>query len=67
MRCGGADRWGRAATGHGGQQQGVGGRQKSEAVPQRFADGKPGPHNAGAWFKFGFKLMQKYSNGSNEI
>jgi hypothetical protein len=26
-----------------------------------------GPHSVGAWFKLGFKPIQKYSNGSNEI
>jgi hypothetical protein len=29
--------------------------------------GGPGPHSAGARFKLGFKLIQKYSIGSNEI
>jgi hypothetical protein len=29
--------------------------------------GGPGPHGAGPRFKFGFKPIQKYSNGSNEI
>jgi hypothetical protein len=29
--------------------------------------GGPGPHSAGARFKFGFKPIQKYSNGSNKI
>jgi hypothetical protein len=27
----------------------------------------PGPHSARAQFKLGFKPIQKYSNGSNEI
>jgi hypothetical protein len=29
--------------------------------------GGPRRHSAGALFKLGFKLIQKYSNGSNEI
>jgi hypothetical protein len=32
MRCGATDRWGRAATGPGGQRRGAGGREKSEAA-----------------------------------
>jgi hypothetical protein len=29
--------------------------------------GRPGPHSARARFKLGFKSIQKYSNGSNEV
>jgi hypothetical protein len=29
--------------------------------------GGPGPHSVRARFKLGFKPIQKYSNGSNEI
>jgi hypothetical protein len=38
MRCGATDRWGRAATGPGGQRRGAGGREKSEAARRRSAD-----------------------------
>jgi hypothetical protein len=38
-------------------------RQRGSRAPI----GGPGPHNAVARFKLGFKPIQKYSNGSNEI
>jgi hypothetical protein len=38
-------------------------RQRSGGAPT----GRPRPHSVGARFKLGFKLIQKYSNGSNKI
>jgi hypothetical protein len=38
-------------------------RQRGGGAPT----GGPRPHSVGAWFKLGFKSIQKYSNGSNEI
>jgi hypothetical protein len=45
-------------------------REEERRVRQRSGRAPTGgrrPHNVGAWFKLGFKSIQKYPNGSNEI
>jgi hypothetical protein len=46
---------------------GVREREKSGQRGDGALTGRPRPHSAGARFKLDFKLIQKNSNGSNEI
>jgi hypothetical protein len=66
--AGATDRWGWAAMGSGGQWRGAGESERERGGAAAGADRQARQHSAG-WlgFKLGFKLIQTYSNGSNEI
>jgi hypothetical protein len=61
-------RRGRGVSGARCQQQGAGGREKSNAAQRRGANMRVRPAQCRvARFKLGLKPVQNYSNGSNEI
>jgi hypothetical protein len=65
---GAADRRGRAAMGPGGQRRGVGESEREWGSAATGANWHARQHSAGRLsFKLGFKQIQTYSNGSNEI
>jgi hypothetical protein len=66
--AGAADRRGRVAAGPGGQRWGTGESEREQGSAMMGADWQARQHSAGRLdFKPGFKPIQKYSNGSNEI